>query len=153
MTSWGEYMAALDQLLAMPIAALCIFDHDLKRLGLESPERHEALKRIFLQGKNTHVKIAVRDPQHVLGHSPRLMELLRTQSHRLSIQQTPENLGHLRDGMIIADDCHALILFDQDQARSKLILNNIPETQVYLQRFEEIWQSGGQPVSASTIGL
>lgn len=153
MTSWGEYMAALDQLLAMPIAELCIFDHDLKRLGLESPERHEALKRIFLQGKNTHVKIALRDTLHLLGYSPRLMDLLRAQSHHLSIQQTPENLGHLRDSMIIADDCHALILFDQDQARSKLILKNIPETQIYLQRFKEIWQNSDQPVSASTIGL
>ncbi len=153
MTSWGEYQSAIDRLLPFAAQELRIYDQDLSKLGLESSERCDKLRQLVLSGKGICIKIAVRDANYFRNHAPRLFQLLQNFGHRMSLQETPENLAHLRDGMMIADDCHALILFDQEQARSKLVTDDPEETRPYLYRFEEIWQAGCRPVSASTIGL
>lgn len=153
MTSWGDYQSAIDQLLVMPLSTLCIYDHDLTRLSFESVLRSEALKEILTHSNDVGLRIAVRDARHLQEASPRLLNLLRNYGHRMEIRETPENLAHLRDGMFLADKKHGVILFDYAQARSKIVLDDLVEIQVYQQRFEEIWDSGGYPVSATTIGL
>jgi hypothetical protein len=152
-TSWGDYQIAIDRLLALAQNGLCIYDKNLAQIKLENPARIEMLKRLLANSRGLTLRIAVRDGGHLRDHSPRLMELLRNNSHRMAIFETPENLAHLRDSMILADEGNGLILFDQDQPRCKLILDEIGETSVYSRRFEEIWQEGGRPVSAGIVGL
>jgi hypothetical protein len=62
-------------------------------------------------------------------------------------------LAHLRDCMIIVDGKHALIRFDRDQARSKLLIDEADELRPYIARFDEIWSAGGEPVRATALGL
>jgi len=152
-TAWGDYQTAIDRLLALASNELRIYDRNLTQLKLDNPARIEMLKRLLTNSREISLRIAVRDAKHIRDQSPRLLELLRNHSHRMAIIETPENLAHLRDGMILADNGNGLILFDQDQARSKLIIDDIGETSVYLRRFDEIWREGGQSVSASVAGL
>ena len=79
--------------------------------------------------------------------------LLALHSHNSAAQQTPEQLGHLRDSMILVDDAHALIRFDRDQPRCKLLIDEPEEVMPYRRRFEEIWAEGGIPVATTTLGL
>ena len=55
--------------------------------------------------------------------------------------------------MILVDDVHALIRFDRDQPRCKLLVDESDEIMPYRRRFDEIWAEGGIPVSATTLGL
>jgi hypothetical protein len=69
------------------------------------------------------------------------------------MQQTADQLAHLRDSMILVDDAHAVIRFDRDQPRGKLLVDESDEVMPYRRRFEEIWAEGGTPVAATTLGL
>lgn len=153
-TSWEDYQAAVDRLLSSAQHELRIYDHNLSSLRLESPERLEQLKRLC-QG-NHHgvaIRIGVRSGQAIRQKHPRLLQFLATFGHRVAAQETPAQLAHLRDSMLIADDHSALIRFDQDHARSKLLLAETDEILGYANRFEEIWREGGEVISGTTIGL
>jgi hypothetical protein len=55
--------------------------------------------------------------------------------------------------MVLIDGKHALIRFDREQARSKLLIDEAEELRPYLNRFEEIWAEGGEMLSSNTLGL
>ena len=153
MNSWSEQQAALDQLFALAERELAIYDRNLERFKLDDPARITMLTRLLTGDPNARLRIAVRDARHFRNHSPRLVALLRDHGHHMMVQETPENLAHLRDSMILADDHHALVVFDQDQPRCKLILDDPAATRPYLRRFDDLWQEGGTPVSPSVLGL
>ena len=99
------------------------------------------------------MRIALRNTAPLQQRQPLLQRLLTTYSHNSAVQQTPEQLSHLRDSMILVDDAHALIRFDRDQPRSKLLIDEPEEVMPYRRRFEEIWAEGGTPVGTTTLGL
>lgn len=55
--------------------------------------------------------------------------------------------------MILVDEKYALIRFERDLPRSKLLIDEPDEVRPYLSRFKEIWAEGGEPVSSTTLGL
>lgn len=152
-TSWGEYQTGIDRILAAASEELCIFDPDLTQLKLESATRIERLQS-FLQAKhNNRIRIALRSARFFREHCPHLQNLLRLHNERLEVLETADHLAHLRDCMLLVDSGHGLIRFDQDQARSKLVTEEPESMTAYRQRFQEIWEEGGTPVSATTLGL
>lgn len=151
-TNLADYQSAIDQILALAERELLIFDHSLAELALESLPRHGQLERLLGEGQH-HLQIIVRDSAHLLGRMPRLLELLRVHAHHFSALECAPSLSHLTDAMIIADGCHGLIRFHQDQPRSKLLIDEPGEIGPYLHRFQEIVGEGGTPLNATTLGL
>jgi hypothetical protein len=152
-TSWTDYQMALDRLLAIACHKISIYDEDLVMLKLDSEPRLIHVKRILTAGQDDALQIAVRNGGPVRQKNPLLLNLLTAFSHRAAARETPQQLAHLRDSMIIVDDKHALIRFDRDQARSKLLIDDIDELRPHLTRFREIWSEGGEAISSSTLGL
>ena len=152
-TTWSDYQSAIDRLLAMTSQSLCIYDEDLGRLKLETPSRLKELKRILQEDGRGTLQIAVRSATLLRQHAPLLLGLLTTFSHRATAQETPLSIAHLRDCMIIADGRHALIRFERDLPRSKLLTDEAEELKPYLNRFGEIWTEGGEPITNTTLGL
>ncbi len=153
-TSWGDYQTAIDQLLALAQSHVCIFDQDLALLHLDSSPRQNRLRHI-LRSENAagSIRIALRDAAPLQRQNPLLIGLLASFGHRLAIRETPSSLAHLRDSLILVDDQYALIRFERDLPRSKLLINEPEELKPYLARFEEIWREEGSAVSATTLGL
>ncbi|MDR3352248.1 MAG: hypothetical protein LBO00_04400 [Zoogloeaceae bacterium] len=153
MTAWSDYRAAFDQLLARARYSLSIFDDDLERLGLNELARMEAL-RVFLTGDpGATIRIALKQTGALRSNQPRLLELLKSNSAALQIQQVHRNLHILRDTLVVADGAHALVRFDFGQPRAKLILDDKEEIIPYQKRFDAIWKDGGRPFTATTAGL
>lgn len=152
-TSWGEYQTAIDRLLANATHKIWIYDEDLAVLQLESMNRQEILRRIAHTGQADALQIVVRNATPIRQLQPRILNLISTYNHSAALQQTPEQLAHLRDSMILVDDKHALIRFDRDQVRSKLLIDEVDEIRPYLKRFNEIWTEGGEGISGTTLGL
>ena len=152
-TTWSDYQSAIDRLLAMTSQSLCIYDEDLGQLKLETPSRLKELKRILQEDGRDTLQIAVRNATLLRQHAPLLLGLLTTFSHRATAQETPPNIAHLRDCMMIADGRHALIRFERDLPRSKLLTDEAEELKPYLNRFGEIWTEGGEPITNTTLGL
>lgn len=153
LTNWTEYQQGIDTVLQSAERCLCIYDPDLQLLKLESEARSAQLARLLQEGREECVRIAVRDAGPLRTHSPRLMEMLRTYNHRMSIVETPANLSHLRDCLFLADNDHGLVRFDFEQPRSKLLLNDPEEVMPYRKRFDDLWNEGNHPIAPSTLGL
>ena len=152
-TSWNEYQSALDRLLALARNQVWIYDEDLGMLHLETPERIEALTAPLASLHPDCLRIALRNTEPLQQRQPLIRRLLTVYSHNSAAQQTPEQLGHLRDSMILVDDAHALIRFDRNQPRGKLVIDEPDEVMPYRRRFAEIWAEGGTPVTPTTLGL
>ena len=152
-TSWTDYQAAIDRLLAIAHEKIRIYDENLGQLHLDASTRLEQIQRVLNAGRPEALLIALRDAALVAQSNPCLLKLLTAYCHLGSARETPEHLGHLRDNMILVDDRHALIRFDQGHARSKLLIDEPDELRPYIKRFNEIWAEGGAQIGATTLGL
>ena len=152
-TSWADYQTAVDRLLAIACQTISIYDEDLLALKLESPSRLLSCKRILKTGHDDALRIAVRNATPLRKQHPKFQQLLATYNHLARTQETPAQLAHLRDSMFIVDDKHALIRFERDLPRRKLLIYEADELRPYLTRFREIWAEGGEETSMSTLGL
>jgi hypothetical protein len=152
-TSWADYQMALDRLLAIACHKISIYDEDLITLKLESAPRLLHIKRVLEAGRDNSLQIAVRNAGPIRQKCPMLLKQLSTFGHCASARETPQQIAHLRDSIIIADDKHALIRFERDLPRSKLLIDEIDEVRPYLTRFKEIWLEGGESISSTTLGL
>ena len=122
-------------------------------LKLESSPRQSALARLLKTSRESALQIALRNAAPVKVKGPQLLKLVGTYTHLAQIRETPSQLSHLRDGMILVDDKHALIRFERDLPRSKLLIDEAEEVRPYIARFTEIWGEGGETISGSTLGL
>jgi len=152
-TSWGEYQTAIDRLLCMACRKICIYDEDLGQLKLDSAQHLPQLQRVLQTGLKESLQIVVRNADPLRNRSPLLIKLLTEFSHLATAQQSPPDLAHLRDSMLIIDDKHALIRFERELPRSKLLIDETNELKPYLNRFSELLSAGGEPVSTTMLGL
>jgi len=152
-TSWNDYQAALDHLLGMACHQVCIFDTDLGQMHLDNKARLDELKRLAHSLRPDSLRMALRDTEPLRRRQAPLMNLLASHSHAFAVQQIPAHLAHLRDCLLLVDQRHALIRFDNEQVRSKLLIDEPEEVRPYCQRFEEIWRESGEVVSPTTLGL
>ncbi|NTV70977.1 MAG: hypothetical protein HGA71_12615 [Azonexaceae bacterium] len=152
-TSWADYQMALDRLLAIACHKISIYDEDLVTLKLESAPRLLHIKRVLQGGESDTLQIAVRNAEPLRQKHPLFLTQLSTYGHLATARQTPPQLAHLRDSMVLVDNKHALIRFERDLPRSKLLIDEIDEVRPYLTRFKEIWSEGGESVTSTALGL
>ena len=152
-TSWSAYQAAVDRALSLATRSIRIYDEDLRQLHLESDGRTDRLREFLAQGHPESLRVALRNSAPLQQKQSMIMSVLTRYNHIAQAKQTPEQLGHLRDSMLIVDDRHAVIRFDRDQPRSKLLEDDPDEVAPYLRRFDEIWDEGGDAIGPTTLGL
>ena len=152
-TSWADYQTAIDRLLAIATHHICVYDEDLATLKLDSRPRLEHIKRLLDAKHGDILRMAVRNASPLRHQHPLLQQLLTTYGHLTAAQETPSQIAHLRDSMIIVDGKHGLIRFERDMPRSKLLIDEADELRPYLARFEEIWTEGGVRITNSVTGI
>ena len=152
-TSWAAHDSAVETLLRLASRSIRIFDDDLERLKLERPDRIEQIQQFLAADTSHSMQVVVRDPEYLRCRSPRLMRLVAQRSENLHIITRHAHLSQLNDAMLLVDEEHALIRFHKDNVRAKIITEMRKECSPYLQRYREIWQEGGEPVSATVLGL
>lgn len=152
-TTWGEYQAGIDRILAMAETEVRVYDQDLGLLKLEGGTRLTHLERLLHAKRADTLQVALRDTEPFRNQQPRLFSVFTAHADAMAVQQTPDHLASLRDSMILVDGHHGLIRFDVEQPRSKLLIDEAAELLPYLRRFEELWAEGGTPVSPTTLGL
>lgn len=152
-TSWIDYQSAIDRLLLAAEQKVCIYDEDLSQLKLDSAQRLPQVKRILHAGGKDALQIIVRNGAPLRNHMPLLINLLSGFGHLATAQQSPPHLAHLRDNMLIVDDKHALIRFERDFPRSKLLIEEAEELKPYFLRFSELRAENGELIGKTTLGL
>ncbi len=153
LTTWGDYLAAADALLARCAHSICVFDGDLTNLHWENPQRLALLTTLLSTQNEAPLRVVLRDSRHFLVEAPRIYQTLQTWSHRAQVRQTSRALSELRDAILIVDRQNALIRFEKTLPRSVLIENSPEEVLPYQQRFDEIWQESGKNLLQTSLGL
>jgi hypothetical protein len=152
-TTWSEYESAVQEILELATHTLRIFDENLSTLKLERPGQIATLRQFLSTSPKHLLQIVVQDAGYIRANNPRLMELLVSYSHNLQIIECPPQLAGLSDSLILADGKHGVVRFHKNQARAKLILEDIEECTPYLHRHDQILEEGGTPVSGRSLGL
>lgn len=151
-TSWSDYRNAVSRVLALAEQELLVLDTDLEHLALENAEHNAYLTR-FLTNPQARLRLLLHNAAPLRSRCPHLMSLFRLHSQRMEVCELPPHLQNVRDCLLIADGRHAAIRFEYEQARGKLYCDDTVVVSPYQQRFEAIWQEGGTPIGATTLGL
>lgn len=149
----ADYRHACDSILALARREILIFDRDLARLRPDETARLDALARFLLTGAGAGIRVVLHDPEPLLRDAPRLMRLVARFSHAIEIRQSPDNLRHLADTHVLADECNGVRRFHVDQPRAALIQDDPNYIQPWCQRFEELWELSRPWSGATPTGL
>jgi sugar-specific transcriptional regulator TrmB len=152
-TSRGEYLEAVDQLLPMARREIRIFDPDLADLRLHIPERIAQLREFLVQGRHTRIYIALHKTEFVEQRAPRLMQLLGLFSANMVIQRTQGDATRVEDCFILVDELHVARRPVAAQPRGVVLTHDENEAARMRERFDHIWESSEPGVSAVTSGL
>ena len=149
--SWRDVSAALDELIAKTQCTLDVFDHSLALQDWGSKVRCEALKVAMLE-RRVRVRMLLVDSQIVTAQLPRLLQMLKTLGHQMSIMATPEG-AFPASNFVVADQQHLLFRPNSVRSMGSLHFDNPYKSTGYAQTFEVIWQHGGRRVFPQAFGL
>lgn len=153
LTSEAEYRQACDTVLGRAEHELLIFDRDLLSLRLDHNNRLQLLSDFLAADRLRRIRVVLHDPGPLHRQAPRLMQLIARFSHLIDVRQSPDNLRHLADAQLLADDAHAVRRFHFDQPRSALVLDDPGYVHPWRQRFEELWDLSHPCLQLNTTGL
>lgn len=149
MTSGGfdtrsGYLAALDELMSLPLGRILIRDQDLFGQGWDSRDRPALLERFMLHDRRRQVRLMVHSPEFMLRRCPHLINLLRYFSHQLEIRVAEDN-PPFEDCFVLGDRRVVLLRHHRSSWRGRFSAHD-PQGAVRLgERFSEEWErlSGG----------
>jgi hypothetical protein len=153
LTSEAEYRRACDTVLGRAECELLIFDRDLRSLQLDHGTRLQSLSEFLAADRLRRIRIVLHDPGPLHRKTPRLMQLIARFSHLIDVRQSPDNLRHLADSHLLADDTHGVRRFHIEQPRSALVVDDPAYIHPWWQRFEELWELSHPCLQVNTTGL
>ena len=152
-TTWAEHDVALQKMLLLASKTLRIFDDDLSKLKIESRENAESLQRFLAASPSSRLSIVLKNAEPLRRQSPRLMTLLKNYPQQMSVVEGPPHLASFSNSLCLADDRNALVRIHPDHSRARIIIDSTYDCTPYVQQFAEILGEGGEPISATTLGL
>ena len=151
LTSWRDVSAALDELIVKTERTLDVFDHSLALQDWGSKARCEALK-VAMMERRVRVRMLIVDTHIATAELPRLMQMLKTLGHQMSIMAAPEG-AFQASNFAVADQQHLLLRPNSVLSTGSVHFNNPYKSIGYTQTFEVIWQQGGRRVFPEAFGL
>jgi hypothetical protein len=148
-----NYEAALDEVIARANSELLIFDQDFVHGNYASAARHEILNDFLSKEPLSKLTIILQSAEHFVKNCPRLFELLKRYSHKMTVYETNDVAKVAKDCFVIADKSHYLRRFHIDQARFKFAFEDAIEAANLNMRFDELLEETADTVSATRLGL
>ncbi|HEX7272096.1 MAG TPA: hypothetical protein VF420_08100 [Casimicrobiaceae bacterium] len=149
----AEQTAAIDELIGLAERRIRVFDQDLAQTGWNQPGRIERLAAFLRAVRGRRLDIIVHDTHYLESAAPRLLGLLRTYSHAITIYRTGDEARLAADPLLIVDERHYLHRFHYERPRAAMGVNQAEQTRPLATRFEEIWATGQPGLSATVLGL
>lgn len=148
-----EYRQAIDILIRMARQRLRIFDYNLEDGGYNSLQRYNLLRAFLLGSRGSRLEIVLHDTDYLTRYCPRMLSLLKQFSHAVSIMETTPQAKGIYDPFAVADQAYYVHRFHYDAPHAQLAINDLGGSHTLIKRFEEINESSGLTISATTLGL
>lgn len=149
----AEQIAAIDELIPLARQRIRVFDLDLSQTGWNQAARSDRLAAFLAGLRGRRLDIIVHDTSYLESACPRMLNLLRTYSHAMTIYRTGNEARLATDPLLIIDDQHYLHRFHFDQPRAAMGVAQPEQTRPLASRFEEIWATGEPGINATVLGL
>ena len=149
----AQQIAAIDLLIGLARERIQVFDADLSRWGWNSAARAKALSHFLRVTRNARLDIIVHETRWIETSCPRLVNLLRTCGHAMTIYRTGAEARAAMDPLMIVDARHYLHRYHVDQPRATLAIGMPQAATPLVTRFDEIWATGEPGLSGSVTGL
>ena len=152
--SYGEYRAALCDVLENARQTVIVFDPDLRECGLESPQGIAQLERLCSQStRRDALRILLHSTTWLERNCPRLTRLLGHYAHCASVRTTDAE-GHIwTQPFLVADDRHLVTRFHQDLPRGKRSGDGGGALTHFATQFETFWMNGDASAVGAQLGL
>jgi hypothetical protein len=149
----AQQIEAIDALIGLARERIRVFDVDLSRWGWNSAARADALSHFLRTTPNARLDIIVHDARWIETSCPRLIALLRTFGHAMTVYRTGTDARVAMDPLVIVDSRHFLHRYHADQPRATLAIGMPQAAKPLVTRFEEIWATGEPGLSGTVTGL
>ena len=148
-----EYECAQSLIIDIAENELLIFDQDLSHGGFDSLARYESVRKFLSQNPNSKLTIILHDAGYFTAYCPRLNELFKIYSHKMSIMLTNDHAKVAKDCFIIADNKHYVKRIHIDQARFRYALNDNNSAASLQLRFNELLDETAYTLAPTQTGL
>ncbi len=149
--TWRDVADATDVLIDSAHKTIDLFDHDLQLKGWQHLERYTRLRNAIVQ-RGVQVRLMLCNTETLRSDCPRIVSLLTTHGHRLSILGT-RNQNNLGSSFAVADRQHLIFRPNMVQSRGTLEFDNPSKSMIWITQFEVTWQQGGRKMFAEAFGL
>lgn len=147
------YNEAINLIIQSAEHELLIFDQDLGHGDFSSIARYELLQKFLSQHIASRLSIILQDTAHFQHQCPRLLNLLKTFGHKMSVHVTNQSAKHAKDCFILADGKHYIKRIHIDQARFKYAYDDAATVKTLTTRFDELKEAIEDIVSITPLGL
>jgi hypothetical protein len=149
--TWRDVADATDALIDSANKTIDLFDHNLQLKGWQQLERYTRLRNAIVQ-RGVQVRLMLCDTQSLRSECPRIVSLLSTHAHCLSIFGT-RNQNNLSSSFAVADRQHLIFRPNMVQSRGAFEFDNPSKSMIWVNQFEVTWQQGGRKMFADAFGL
>lgn len=147
------YAKAVNMILASAQHELLIFDQDLSHGNYSSLQNAELLERFLSHYPNSRLTIVLQHSDFFTEHCPRLVNLLHTFGHKMTIHETNQTVKHAKDCFILADGKNYINRAHIDQARFKYGMNTTASVAALKMRFSELLDATQDVITLTKLGL
>jgi hypothetical protein len=147
-----EYETLIDSLIPQTQQVIRVFDRTLSR-DWNRGERIELLRQFLRKARENRLHIILHDTRQIPAAQPRLLELARQFGHACLIRETLKQARHVYDPFVLFDGSHYLHRFHYNHLRAAQGLHDAVGNRQLLERFDEIAEYSGPPMSCGAAGL
>ena len=151
--SESEYVAAIDQVIALAERNLCIFDPDLKKGDYSTLRRFDLLQQFLKKSRLTRLVIILHDVDYYSAYCPRLVQLQKTYSHAFSLMATATHARSAQNPLVIADSSHYVHRFHVDYPRALVAFHDQEGAKPFFERFQQLQEASAPACPADVLGL
>lgn len=147
------YAQAIDLVIQQAQKTLLVFDQDFSHGDYASIARYKSFQQFLSRDVHTKLTVILHHGEHLMTHCPRLIELLRTYGHKMTVYITNDSAKVAKDCFVIADDMHYVKRIHIDQARFKYAFEDAGACASLNMRFNELLEETSHTLSPTLLGL
>ncbi|OYY50372.1 MAG: hypothetical protein B7X98_01775 [Methylophilaceae bacterium 17-43-7] len=147
------YAQAIELVIQQAQNTLYIFDQDFSHGDYASVLRYQSLQQFLSRDAHTLLTIVLHQSDYLVTQCPRLMELLTTYGHKMTVYTTNDSAKVAKDCFVIADEMHYVKRIHIDQARFKYALDDADTCASLHMRFNELLEETSYTLSPTQLGL
>lgn len=148
-----NYEAALDLVISKAERELLIFDQHLRTGAYNTVKRYDMLREFLNKSPNNRIIMVLHEATFLQNQCPKLLDLLKTYGHVMSVLMTNDHAKIAKDCFVIADDKHTVRRIHIDHARFRYTLDDAETAASLRMRFDELAAETTEPVSITKLGL